>query len=173
MAKRTPERVANAKRLRAEGRSWAEVADLVSKGGKPVSEAAVRQWLKAEASLPSPVAVPDSRPAAAPVARPAASDGAEVDRMTPEQWEAWLGATLRDLQIAADEAKAAFDGPGQARFLKLATSLAPAMTRMQAKLADEGDVVRVRLADVLAAKTKVQAKVQDLVSRMMADRKGT
>ena len=65
MAKRTPERVANAKRLRAEGRSWAEVADLVSKGGKPVSEAAVRQWLKAEAALPAPVAVPDSRPAAA------------------------------------------------------------------------------------------------------------
>ena len=43
---------------------------------------------------------------------------------------------------------------------------------VETRESDEGDVVRVRLADVLAAKTKVQAKVQDLVSRMMADRKG-
>lgn len=166
MAKRTPERVEYAKRLRAEGRSWPEVAVMVSKGGKPVSEAAIRQWLKSDTAPPAPVEKAQRAPAMAPPSAPEVVDGA---KMTPEEFDAWLSDTLRELQDAAREAKAADDGPAHARATKLAAQLAPVMARMQARVLDSGDTVRVRVADMASAGERAVASLAAVAEAVLAE----
>lgn len=71
--------------------------------------------------------------------------------MTPDEFGRWLASQLRELQTAAEEARTAGDGPGRARALRLGGQLASIMARLQAKAADDGDVVRVRTPDIEAA----------------------
>lgn len=169
MAKRTPERVALAKRLRAEGRSWAEIAEMVSKGGRPVTEGAIRHWLRPPTDSAPPVALPDSRPATATQTRPDDSDGSvEVD-IPPDELRAILAAEIRKHRTEAEAARV--DGrPGDARqSSRLALAFTAQLQKVHSRSDEDVDTLRVKLADIEGARERAREKLRDLVSRLRGE----
>lgn len=90
--------------------------------------------------------------------------------MSLEEFGAWLGRELRELQKDAEAARAADDVPGRTRATKLASQLANIMARVQVRAADEGDVVRIKATELQAAGERVRAKVHDLIARLTEER---
>ena len=165
-SKRTPALFAAAKALRIQGLSYAMIAETLASKGHRVTTSTMHDWLSkdpeaqagfaaafggapgAEPAPSTPLELPPPAPARAPRSAEEPTDGGP---MTPEEFGVWLASQLRELQTAAEEARSAGDGPGRARALRLGGQLAAIMARLQAKSADEGDVVRVRAADIEAA----------------------
>jgi hypothetical protein len=162
--KRTPALVSKAKQLRADGRSFAEVAAELSKGGRSVSKAAVMGWLK-ESSPAESVSVPPSPPVSLPQPVP-------LDRspMAPEDLTGLLTGLLRQQQELAGKLSAAGDHQAAQRTIRVSAQLATLLQKQQARDDDDGDVLRVRAADVAAAGERARSKLHDLVSRLAEER---
>lgn len=81
----------------------------------------------------------------------------------------WLTAQLRAAQRDVDMCRAAMDQPGVARARRDANTIAALLQKQAARNADDGDVIRVKTSDVVAAKERVRAKLFDLADRFRED----
>jgi hypothetical protein len=155
--------MAKANRMRAEGRSFQEIADELSKDGVKVSKAAVVGWLR----LPNEVKAPAKR---APKVAPEPLDElADAPEMTPAEFTAWLTGQLRQAQQSADACRAMDDQPGAGRAMRLAAQLAALLQKQHARTADDGDVVRVKTSDMVAAAERARSKLHDLIARLSGE----
>jgi len=171
-------------RLDAEDRTSREIAELLRRrakpGQKPPGQSTVFTKIKETKAKGAPIAVAPAPPARSERVDPSPSDASagpsptadspQAAAMTPDEVVRWLSDAIRDCQELAEACKSAGDGPGQARAIRLATQLAAPMARLQARTVDEGDVVRVRQADIAAAAERARSKLHDLVSRFAAER---
>lgn len=155
----TPELLSEARALRSSGLSYQEISESLASRGHSIGKQTLHGWLQndeeAQAGYRAANAGPSLPSGMTPPAPLGASQRAEGDAaggpMTPDEFGRWLASQLRELQTAAEEARTAGDGPGRARALRLGGQLASIMARLQAKAADDGDVVRVRTPDIEAA----------------------
>jgi hypothetical protein len=158
--KRTPQLVAAAKRLKADGRSLAEIAADLSKGGKSVSKASVLAWLKDSAPAPAP-------PPPVEVPPPVPLDESEIG---PD----YVVRTLRGLVRREREREARLTGAGDEagaqRAGRLAGQFAVQLAKLQSKDDEDGDVVKVRAEDVQAAADRALADLGGLADRVAAER---
>ena len=163
--KRTPALIAAAKRLRAEGRSYQEVAEALSKPGKTVSKAAVIGWLRE--SPAGSAAVPESRPPVRPA--PVGADPVAVGDIGPEELRALLAGELRRHQAEAD--RAMDDGrPGDARqSSRLVAAFTAQLQRIHARADEDVDTVRVRAADMQAAADRAMAGLEATLGAVLAE----
>lgn len=162
--KRTPALVSKAKQLRADGRSFAEVAAELSKGGRSVSKAAVMGWLKDSSGASAAVAVP---PPAGPVAAPTPLDESDVDADFVVKTLRGLVKRERDREARFTAAK---DDAGAQRAGRLAGQFAMQLAKLQAKDDEDGDVVKVRAADVRAAADRGLLGLHKLVESVASER---
>ena len=162
--KRSPELVTIAKRLRNQGRTFAEIAEELSKKGKNISKASIVNWLREPPGA--------STSSAEPPAAPSTSSAEPVDEteMTPEELARWLGVELRQARVDAAACRARNDEPGASRALRQAAGMASMLQRIHARAGDDVDFVRVRQVDVAAAAEKARSKLHDLVARLAEKR---
>lgn len=172
--KRTPNLVTDAKRLRKAGYSFAEVAEKLSKEGRPISKATVINWLRdpevttAGPELPEPVtAAPSVTP---PTPPPTPSDADEGDDIGPEELRALLAGELRRHQAEAEKAMA--DGrPGDARqSSRLVAAFTSQLQRIHARQDEDTETVRVRAGDIDAAAERALTGLRQLADRVTAER---
>lgn len=164
--KRTPALVSKAKQLRAAGRSFAEIAEELSKGGKSISKASVMGWLRDSAPLPAASSAPSP---VAPVAPPTPLDESLAD---PDYVPRTLVGLLRRERDREARLTAAGDESGAQRAGRYAKDLALAIAKLQAKDEEEGDTVRVSLEDVRAAGDRALVGLGQVADRVIAERSG-
>lgn len=162
--KRTPAMVAKAKRMRADGRSYAEIAEELSKGGQRVSKAAVVSWLK------DPSKASAASPPSAPVVPPELLEPPDETAMPPEDLVGLLTGLLRQQQTLARELTKNGDHSGAQRAARLMTSITAQIQKQQARDDDEGDSIRVSSSEMSAAAERARSKLHDLVSRLAEER---
>lgn len=170
--KLTPALMRAAKRMRAEQKTYQEIADELSKRGVTVSKTAVINWLRGDVDVPKP-----ERRAAAPAPvvvppppTPAATDGDEDERneMSPDELGVWLTRQIREAQDSANMAKMAGDISGQARAMRLAGQLATLLDRQHARQGDDGDVIRLKQGDMEAASDRALAMLDKTAEAVLA-----
>jgi hypothetical protein len=76
---------------------------------------------------------------------------------------------LRGAQADADSCRDASDGPGRARAMKLAATLA-ALLQKSHRTAEDGDAVRVKAADMAAAAERATAGLRQIAERVTSER---
>ena len=164
--KRTPQLVAIAKRLRADGRSLAEIAAELSKRGKSVSKASVMGWLRESGGSSKPAPELVDAPSPPP---PVPLDESEIG---PD----YVVRTLRGLVRREREREARLTGAGDEagaqRAGRLAGQFAVQLAKLQAKDDEDGDVIKVRTEDVQAAADRALADLGGLADRVAAERAG-
>ncbi len=162
--KRTPRMMAEAKRMRAEGRSYAEIADELSKGGKKVSKAAVYGWLtESQPNAPVPVAVPVAAPE--PVEEPG-----DTTVMSRDEFAAWLTGQIRAATREATRARARDDHGAASRASRLAAQLAVQLAKIQARDGEDGDTVRVKVDEMREAADRAVSGLHQLADRVVEER---
>jgi hypothetical protein len=163
VAKRTKKRVSDAKRLRSEGRSNREIAEILSKGGVTVTEGTIRNWL-------GPVSTPpeDLEEVVPP---PPATSPEPLDESTaaPEEIVGALAGLLRQAKAEALRLKAAGDHTGARQESRLAGYFANLIQKERRRDEDEGDMVRVRPTDITAAAERARSKLRELVARLVEE----
>ena len=154
MARKRTSRLENeAKRLRAEGKSWAEVADALSTVRKPLAARTIRRW------FPAPEPEPEPEEAAA-----------EAPGFTPDDLVELLAGMLRHQRDLVGELTDSGDLEGAQRATRLATSIAAQIHKQQKLEDDDGDVVRVTAADMAAAAERATKGLSNLAERVLAER---
>lgn len=157
--KRTPHLESEAIRLRSEGRSYQEIADILTKSGHPVSKATVHGWFRdglgtkpaSWAGQPAPSTPPAETPPAPPGALRSASEPADGLEVDPDELRAVVTEQIRRGRAAVREAERG-DRPADARAAERTLSVwVKLLQQIQAKSAADGDAVRVRAADIEAA----------------------
>lgn len=164
VAKRTAKRVSEAKRLRAEGRSNREIAEIVSKGGTKVTEGTIRNWLG-----PSSGPAEEPEPAVPPTP-PDPPKPLDVSVMSPDDVVGLLTGLLRQQQESVLVLTSEKDHAGAQRATRVAAQLAALLQKQQAREDVDGDSVRVRGSDLAAAAERARSKLHDLVSRLSEER---
>lgn len=172
--KRTPKLVSLAKKLRAEGKTFGEVAEALTKEAKkPISKASVVAWLKdqAPAAPPPPAAPPKVE--RVPVGSPPTSspdEGEEETEVRPGELRRVLSALLREAKAAADEARAAGNATEAKSQTKVAAVLAGQLRQIHKQDEDDGSVIRLKAGDVQAAAERTARGLQQLAERVEAER---
>lgn len=158
--KRTPQLVAVAKRLRADGRSFAEIARELSKPGKTVSKAAIVEWLR------DPAAAAQAAPAAAAPA-PVPLDESEAG---PDYVVRTLVGLLRREREREERFTAAGDDARAQQASRLAGHFAAQLAKLQSKDEDEAGVVKVKPAEMQGAADRAFQGLNQLADRVAAER---
>jgi hypothetical protein len=162
--KRTPVLVSKAKQLRADGRSFAEVAAELSKGGRSVSKAAVMGWLKDSSGASAAVAAP---PPAPPEATPEPLDESESAPDLARRTLSGLLHRLRDREARLTGAK---DEVGVERVRRQMHQLARDLAKLESKDDEDGDAVRVSVADMTTAGEKAWDGLRKQGDAVIAER---
>lgn len=163
MRKITPQKIALARKLRAEGLTREQIAEQLGVSCGSVSAA----WREAPATAPAP---PPPPPASSPPPEQL-EEGAEATPLTRADLRATLAEHLRDLQASV---RAAPDQATAATFRRMITTLVPALARVTPEDPEEsGDVVRVNVAELRAEGDALRRRLHDLVDRAVARANGT
>jgi hypothetical protein len=172
--KRTPQLVSAAKRMRADGRSFGEIAAELSKQGKSISKASVMGWLKGSATASprpaAPVASPPVAHATPPPSAPAAEDGSEVADMTPDELRSLLAGAIRREQAEADRARSAGQLADARQASKLVAVFTAQLQRIHARQDEDTETVRVNASEMQAAADRAMAGLASVAERVAAER---
>lgn len=173
--KRTPQIISKAKKLRAAGRSYAEIAEELSKEGKSISKASVVAWLRGP-SAPT-ASVKAARPAPAEAVQPPAAASPEPSEareahedLTPDELRGVLANVIRSASRAAAAAEAAGDhaeAKNQRKILGLFTNQ---LRQIHSKQDEDTETVRVKAADMAAAADRAMVGLRQLAERVSAER---
>lgn len=166
--KRTPKLVSIAKKLRAQGKTFGEVAEALTKeAGKPISKASVVAWLKD--GTPTAPPLPPPPVVSAPPSTPL-DEGEEETEVNPGELRRVLSALLREAKSAADQARAAGNATEAKSQTKVAAVLAGQLRQIHKQDEDDGDVIRVKAPDVQAAAARAARGLQQIAERVESER---
>lgn len=169
--KRSRRMIAKLNRLRAEGLTPPQIAKELG-----VSAPTVRTWIAEQDAKNGPL---PSRQVAPPASSPPVDDPTEPDEHEadpddgPTDAESelgvldWIEARLKPL---AEKALASGDIAQAASLARIISPSAIANARLKAKQSEDGDVVKVRAADMKEHAAKARGKLLDLVQRLREDR---
>jgi hypothetical protein len=168
--KRTPRLVSEAKRLRAEGRSFPEIAQLLSKPGKTLSEASIRGWLRPSTGSASQAEERTAAPDPAPRAAPADAEAPDIADMPPDELRALLAGAIRREQAEAERAMQ--EGrPGDARqSSRLVAVFAGRIQQIHARQNEDVETVRVKASDIQEAADRATAMLNQTADGVIAER---
>lgn len=172
--KRTPALVTKAKRLRAEGRSYVEIAEELSKQGKSISKASVIAWLRDASGPTAPPSATSSGPSErleAPVPTPAAP-AQEPERpvdIPPDELRAILADVVRRASRAAAVAEAAGQPVEAARERKIMAVFTGQLQRIHARADEDTETVRVKATDMAAAADRAWSGLEQQAAAVLAE----
>lgn len=99
-------------------------------------------------------------------------DGESPD-LTMADVRGWVSSQMRDLQAEAKRCEMGQDPDGAATARRMLTAIAPLAARVALKdPADDGEFVRVKSSDMDAAALKGREKLQDMLTKALAERAG-
>lgn len=165
--KRRPQLVAHAKRLRAEGKSYAEIAEALSKKGVKVSRASVHAWLAGSSGSSSPAPQPAPAPIQPPELPPAPPEAHED--LTPDELRGVLANVIRSASRAAAVAEAAGDhaeAKNQRKILGLFTNQ---LRQIHSKADEDTETVKVKAADMAAAAERAWSGLEAQANAVLAE----
>jgi len=179
--KRTPHLMAKAKRLRADGRSYAEIAQELSKGGKSISKASVVAWLR-DVSVPTPsasAAVPARSEAlespAAPSSEPPSPSSEPSEAavpladISPDELRAILAGLIRSTSRAAALAEAQGDHTEAKNQRKLLAVFTNQLRQIHSKADEDTETVKVKAADMAAAAERAWSGLEQQANAVLAE----
>lgn len=178
---RTPAVIRRVWKLRDQGIGLEEIARTITGEGTKISKGSVHAIISAgrpdstppvkrRPAVAKPAAVTARPPRSAPAPRSEPSRETEQPRAVTDPFVRDLLEDLRDARDLAAKCKAEGDAPGQARALALAGKIAAMLQKANARAADEGDVVRVKRAEIQATADRAFSALAAMVENIVATR---